>query len=258
MPPLHETPALAPLVTHSPWALRFKEICESNGITTWLPDLEWMQQQAAVPSPLDEAAIAREIERLECSHGAERIDRAPTREDIHARWRWCYGTDAPDPHTTPLKQCESYPPMPLAWFAHDTACKRLRDPDPQHLFLDWMAARYLAGYSPKLSGADVFWVFTNGVQTETERSLFYEMLTGADGSDYPLMRIEGGLSVRDIARGTLESGTRVGELSWWLNQWAEMPADWPVNRPLPPVIDGGFWPHRHKDGEFWPTGESRG
>ncbi|MCY4007191.1 MAG: hypothetical protein OXE84_10295 [Rhodobacteraceae bacterium] len=245
-------------VTYPDWVWRMKKDCEQRGIPVFLTPLEWLEELAAPLSPLDESAVKAEIVRLEITKGTERADRPPTREDIFARWHWRYGTDAPDPLTTPLERQESYPPMPLAWFDSAAARKRLRDPDPQHHFLDWMSACYLAGYTPKLSGADVFRIFTKGAQTDTERSLFYEMLTGADETDYPLMRIESGLSIRDIARGVLQSGTRVGALSWWLNQWAEKPETWPSDRPLPAIRCGGFWPHRHKDGEFWPLDDSQG
>jgi len=51
-------------------------------------DFLWIRDMEAAQPPLDAAAVRTEFWRLVRDEGAERTDRVPTREDLHARHHW--------------------------------------------------------------------------------------------------------------------------------------------------------------------------
>ena len=176
------------------------------------------------------------------------MDRAPTREDIHASRHWqteCVlrraGFDPAHedigresaltggrrrPRTRvdepPPEKRFRYDPMPLAWFDNAPARAVLRAPDPEHELLELLCAGRLAGYWDGPSRAEIFRMLVEGIRNEGERMTVAELLCDIREEVYPMLRRQDALSIRHIARGAL---------SWWLNQYAEKPASWPGDIP---------------------------
>lgn len=202
---------------------------------------------------LDVPAVRREFRRLDLTSGAWRMDRPPTREDIHARWHWQTervlleqgrdpvkadvgrssslisgrGHGRPWLDETPLERRFRYEPMPLPWFDNAPARAVLREPDPEHTLLEFLSAGHLAGYRGRPSGAALFRMLAEGTVDRKERSWLAELLCDLRIEDYPQLRRQEALSIRHIARATLECRVRRGALSWWLNQYAARPDGWP-------------------------------
>ena len=196
----------------------------------------------------DVEACRREFWRLDRSGGAWRTDRAPTREDIHARWHWQMERAVPDPEASdigrhgslmsckgkcvpredvnPLEKRFRYAPMPLSWFENDPARHVFRKPDPDHRLLSSLSGKHLAGYTGRPSGAELFRWLTEGTRTRNERDWLAELLQDIREDDYPQLRRRDALSVWHVARAVLESDVRRGALSWWLNQFAQKPEGW--------------------------------
>ena len=201
---------------------------------------------------LDVPALRREFQRLDRTDGAWRMDRPPTREDIHARWHWQTeralleqgrdpvkadvgrtsslitgrGLGTPWLDEIPLERRFRYSPMPLQWFGNASARAILREPDPEHSLLELLSAGHLAGYQGRPSGAVLYRMFTEGTVDVDERSWLAELLCDLRMEDYPQLRRQEALSIWHIARATLECEVRRGALSWWLNQYAERPGKW--------------------------------
>ena len=209
--------------------------------------------------PLDIEAVRDEFRRLDRCEGAWRTDRAPTREDIHARWHWQTervvrdpvasgigrtsalisgkGLAVPRDEGNPVEKRFRYPPMPLEWFDNAPARCVLREPDPEHRLLSHLSGKHLAGYTGRPSGAELFAWFRNGMKDDDERAWMCELLQDIREETYPQLRRRDALSIRHIACAALESGTRRGALSRWLNQFAQRPEGWKDEVPgeQPPV-----------------------
>ena len=214
---------------------------------------------------LDVKAVRREFGRLDRTNGAWREDRPPTREDIHARWHWQTerallkrgrdpvkadvgrssslitgrGPGKPWFDGNPLERRFRYGPMPLPWFDNAPARAVLREPDPEHTLLEFLSAGHLAGYRGRPSGAALFRMLNEGTVDRKERAWLAELLCDLRVEDYPQLRRQDALSIRHIARATLESGVRRGALSWWLNQYAARPDGWPNVSPSHPRSGDG-------------------
>ncbi len=202
--------------------------------------------------PFDVEAARREFWRLDRSEGAVRTDRAPTREDIYARWHWRTekglleqgmdpakadigrssvlisgkGTAKPRDDVNPLEKRFRYDPMPLSWFDNPPAKAVFREPDPEHWLLTSLSASHLAGFTGRPSGAELFRQLTKGTRNEIERLMLSELLCDIREEDYPQIRRQDALSIRHIARAALECDVKRGALSRWLNQYAEKPGGW--------------------------------
>ena len=161
----------------------------------------WMKTRSRCTSQdwqsmaLNVAAIREEFARLERTDGQVRLDRAPTREDIHARWHWrrtiqCrqYGEDlekfkigresflaggkgAPilKSGEPPLEWRFRYDPMPLDWFDHPAGRDILAPMDPEHRFLHHVAGKHLAGWADRPSGTEMFDMLVNGARDDDDR-----------------------------------------------------------------------------------------
>jgi len=245
-------------------------------------DFLCIRDMEAAQPPLDAAAVRTEFWRLVRDEGAERTDRVPTREDLHARHHWhgeimarrC-GRNPGDldlgrtsaliagrtdratpvrlqgPASLPVETARGRPPMPLAWFDNPAARLVPSAVDPDHVLLACLAARHLAGYLDRPTGADFYRILTTGSQGDADAAALYELLTGLDAEDYPLLIAMEALSIRHVARAALRAGVERGPLAWWLNRYARKPAGWPENRPSDGVWHAGFWPRRMARGEFW-------
>ena len=199
--------------------------------------------------PFDLDAVRKEFWRLEETGGVIRTDRVPTREDIHARWHWRtekflpkYGTD---PATVDvgrdsfmlsglgrpqLREDEPvlehrfrYDPMPLEWFDNSTAKAILCDVDPDHMLLEMLCGKHLAGWVDRPTGAEMFAMLTEGAQSDDDRLMVREMLCDIRPEFYPMLRRHDALSVWHLARAALDCEIKRGRLSWWLNQYAVKP-----------------------------------
>ena len=202
---------------------------------------------------MDMEAVRREFWRLDRSGGAPRTDRIPTREDILARWHWRlegtlaaagkdprksgvgrHGNDISgkgevipwDDIVQPLEKRFRYAPMPMEWFDNDIARAVLFPMDPDHLLLESLIARHLAGYSGRPSPRELFDWLTLGMTDDRQRGLMSEMLTTVREHDYPQLRRRDAISAWHIARAVHDCGLERGALSRWLNQFAVRSDGW--------------------------------
>ncbi len=161
-----------------------------------------------------------EFWRLVRDGGAERTDRIPTREDLHARHHWygeslarrlrARGRDPGRPalgRASPLIQgttdtvprlrmtpgsplpdavTRARPCMPLAWFDTPAARAVFSPPDPDHVFLETLAARHLAGLRDRPRGTDVHRLLTVGPACPEDAGTLNDLLAGMAAADYPL------------------------------------------------------------------------
>ena len=201
--------------------------------------------------PFDVDAVRREFWRLDRTGGTLRHDRVPTKEEIHARWHWrmenllrkrgldpaaadvgrdsflLSGRGRPllregDP---PLEHRFRYDPMPLDWFDNSAARAIFRDPDPDHGLLELLCGKHLAGWADRPSGTEMFGMLAEGAHGDGDQLMVRELLADIQPEIYPRLRRQDALSVWHVARAALECEVRRGALSWWLNQFAEEPAD---------------------------------
>lgn len=196
----------------------------------------------------DFEAAREEFLRLERTGGRFRLDRVPTREDIHAHWHYrmerlllrkgidpttenvgrhsimISGKGRPDiAEEPPLEQRFRYDPMPLPWFENPIAHKLFRDPDPEHALLELLCAGHLAGFADRPSGTDMFRLLVEGTRNEGDRQLVRELLCDIRPEMYPQLRREDALSAWHLARAALDCEVKRGTLSRWLNQFAIKP-----------------------------------
>ena len=196
-------------------------------------------------------AIRSEFTRLELTNGKMRLDRVPTREDIHARWHWrklklCEetgrdpaerklgrhsflvgGVGKPDIKMgePPLEWRFRYDPMPLTWFDHPGARAILSPIDPDHVFLHHLASKHLAGWADRPKGKDIYRMFITGEYNVGDKLMMSEMLANTFPEDYPRLYRRDALSIWHIARAVLDCQVLRGRLSWWLNMHAVKPEE---------------------------------
>ncbi len=197
----------------------------------------------------DVDAVRTEFARLERTAGEVRLDRVPTREDIHARWHWhmtelcrknnrdsatwkvgrhsflAGGIGKPKITTgePPLEWRFRYDPMPLPWFDYPTGRDILAPMDPEHLYLHHLAAKHLAGWSDRPTGEDIYNMFVHEEYGPGDELMMSELLADLHPETYPQLRRRDALSIWHIARAAHVSKARRGRLSWWLNMFAVRP-----------------------------------
>ena len=190
--------------------------------------------------------VRNEFYRLDREKDNIRLDRVPTREDLHARWHWIREKRLlkngrnPSKHDVgrtswmvsgkgrpkfsdnePLLEHRfRYDPMPLGWFDNPAAKKIFRDPDPEHGFLEHMCAKHLAGWRNRPSGKEMYQMLRECTTNGAEREVIRELLVDLYPESYPQLRRKDALSIWYIARAALECDVRRGALSWWLNRFA--------------------------------------
>lgn len=202
---------------------------------------------------MDMEAVRREFWRLDRVGGALRTDRITTREDILVRWHWrledTLAAAGKDPresgvgrhshdisgkgevipwndHVQPLEKRFRYAPMPIEWFDNDIARAVLFPMDPDHLLLEFLIARHLAGYTGRPTPGELFDWLTLGMTDDRQRDLMAELLTDVREHDYPQFRRKDAISAWHIVRAVHDCGLERGALSRWLNQFAVRPDVW--------------------------------
>ena len=207
------------------------------------PDSNPSPEYWAMP-PFDVRAVRDEYHRL-IRTGRVRVDRMPTREDIHARWHWqteqrflegghdpgtycgrnsilISGRGRPEIHkfAPPIEHRFRYDPMPMSWFDHPGARHVFRSPDPEHGLLGLLCGKHLAGWQDRPTGAEMYQYLTEGTDNEDDRLMVRELLGDIDHEMYPRLRRQDVISAWHLARAAHECEVKRGRLSWWLNQFA--------------------------------------
>ncbi len=86
--------------------------------------------------------------------------------------------------------------MPLEWFDNSAARAVLCDADPDHMLLEMLCGKHLAGWTDRPTGTEMFVLLTEGAQSEDDRLMVRELLCDIRHEFYPMLR-------RDQARPTV-------------------------------------------------------
>ena len=114
------------------------------------------------------------------------------------------------------------PPMPLAWFAHPNANRRTPCPNP-HGYLDTLSADHLAGYHPRPDGRTLHRLLRAEHLDDQEAHLVEQFLARLRMIEMAGLLSRAGLTVYEIARAMLLSGSRTPAKTHWVNQFAAPP-----------------------------------
>ena len=114
------------------------------------------------------------------------------------------------------------PPMPLPWFDHDSAHHRTPCAEP-HKYLDTLAADHLAGRHPRPDGRTLHRLLRADHLNRNEAALVEDFLARLRMSDLAYLLSRAGLTIYEIARAMLLSGSRTPAKTHWINQFATRP-----------------------------------
>lgn len=115
------------------------------------------------------------------------------------------------------------PPMPLPWFDHPNAHLRTPSPAPD-AYLDTLSADHLAGYQPRPDGRTLRALLQAETLTEQEAHLVEQFIARLRMIELASLLSRGGLTVYEIARAMLLSGSATPAKTHWMNQFAARPA----------------------------------
>ena len=114
------------------------------------------------------------------------------------------------------------PPMPLPWFDHENA--HLRTPcDEPYRYLDILSADHLAGCDPRPDGRTLDRLLRADRLTRTEAALVEDFLTRLRMIELAYLLSRCGLTVYEVARAMLLSGSSTPAKTHWINQFATRP-----------------------------------
>ena len=114
------------------------------------------------------------------------------------------------------------PPMPLPWFDHDNAHLRTPSPEP-HKYLETLSADHLAGRHPRPDGRTLHRLLRADHLTPNEAALVEEFLARLRMIELAYLLSRAGLTMYEIARAMLLSGTKTPAKTHWINQFAAAP-----------------------------------
>ena len=113
-------------------------------------------------------------------------------------------------------------PMPLPWFDHENA--HLRSPcEAPHAYLDVLSADHLAGCHPRPDGRTLRRLLRAESLTGPEAALVEDFLARLRMIELAYLLSRCGLTVYEIARAMLLSGSRTPAKTHWINQFATRP-----------------------------------
>lgn len=114
------------------------------------------------------------------------------------------------------------PPMPLPWFDHENAHQRTPCDDP-HSYLDVLSADHLAGLHPRPDGQTLSRLLCADCLTSKEAVLVEDFLARLRMIELAYLLSRCGLTIYEIARAMLLSGSRTPAKTHWINQFATRP-----------------------------------
>ncbi|MDE0371487.1 MAG: hypothetical protein OXI73_02925 [Rhodospirillales bacterium] len=115
------------------------------------------------------------------------------------------------------------PPMPIEWFDHENAHRRVACADPER-YLETLSADHLAGFEPRPDGSTLRRLLRAERLAGPEAHMIEQFLTRLRMIELAYLLSRGGLTIHEIARAMLLSGMRTPAKVHWLNQFAAPPA----------------------------------
>lgn len=116
------------------------------------------------------------------------------------------------------------PPMPLPWFDHPNAHIR-GSCAAADAYLETLSADHLAGYQARPDGRTLRTLLRAETLTAPEAHLVEQFLARLRMIELASLLSRGGLTVYEIARAMLLSGSATPGKTHWMNQFAARPAD---------------------------------
>ena len=125
------------------------------------------------------------------------------------------------------------PPMPLPWFDHENAHRRTPC-DAPNSYLDVLSADHLAGCHPRPDGRTLRRLLRADRLTSNEATLVEDFLARLRMVELAYLLSRCGLTIYEIARAMLLSGSRTPTKTHWINQFATRPEPGESAAPMAP------------------------
>ena len=113
--------------------------------------------------------------------------------------------------------------MPIEWFDHENAHRRVACTDPER-YLETLSADHLTGFEPRPNGRTLRRLLRAERLTGPEAHMIEQFLTRLRMIELAYLLSRASLTIHEIARAMLLSGLKTPAKVHWLNQFAAPPA----------------------------------